>query len=561
MKINPYNTILFICYLALLLLGIFNLFKHRKKNKIFRYFYAFLIVSSLVIIQVLLMDFRVHKYYSWILVLFIPFQYLAPVYFSAFICYYLKKEEIYLSARKYLFIPFILFFILYTILKINIVVDYAWVSRKTFTFIHTEIDENSAFIFSLLISIWNLFIILKYENTIGKYSFIHVKKKTRWIKTIVSIFIAFNIIWMLTILLFYIRKDISGHFPYYPYWALYILFYYTILFLGSSHIGELSKKNKAEAESVQKAIENFRMSGLNHIFSEEELELVYYDKPSQITGVLSYFSTSLFDKNNVEDVLWDIVENCMTYLQIEDCVIYILDDFKGTLVQKAAYGNKNQAERKILSPIEIPLGKGIVGSVAKSGIYECIHNVLNDKRYIVDDVSRKSELTVPIIIEDKVIGIIDSEHSQEGFFDQNHIRLFQLIAKLTAKKLAQIYTKNTTGITDDNMYFKELDFLMKEAKIYRDANLGLQSISDRLRISSNYLSQLVNKISGSNFSEYVNNYRIEDAKTKLRDPNFANYTVLAIGLEAGFNSKSTFYSVFKKHAGISPKEYRKSTIN
>lgn len=98
---------------------------------------------------------------------------------------------------------------------------------------------------------------------------------------------------------------------------------------------------------------------------------------------------------------------------------------------------------------------------------------------------------------------------------------------------------------------------MKEAKIYRDPNLGLDSMAKKLNISGNYLSQLVNKLSGYNFTDYVNRYRIKDAKFKLRNPNFINYTIIAIALESGFNSKSTFYSAFKKLTGISPKEYRK----
>jgi len=560
MKVNPYNTVIFLGCLVLVVLALWKLVQHWKKDRTLRFFYGFLITSNLVIIQVLLMDFGLHKSYPWILAFFIPFQYLSPIYFTAFICYYLKKEEVYKRNRNYLFLPFIGFFALYTVLKINVFLDYAWISKEVFTIIHTEIDENTALAFNIIISIWNLLIIHKYENKLGKLSFNQVKKKTKWIKTIVAVFITFNVIWLLTIVLFFIREDISGHVPYYPYWVLYLLFYYTFLYLGSKHLNEVSEQNESEEEAVQKAIQNFRMSGLNHMFSEEELELIHYDKPSQITGILSYFSTSLFDKNKLEDVLWDIVENCIAYLQLEDCIIYILDDSKKVLVQKAAFGNKNQGERKILSPIEISLGEGIVGQVALSGEYECVYNVTYDSRYVVDDISRRSELAVPIVVDDKVIGILDSEHSQEGFFNENHILLFQLIAKLTAKKLAQINIKNTTNITDDNLYFKELHFLMKEAKIYRDSSLGLESISKMLKISSNYLSQMVNKLSGSNFSDYVNSFRIEDAKAKLKDPNFANYTVLAIALESGFNSKSTFYNAFKKYTGISPKEYRETSL-
>ncbi|MBW1298872.1 helix-turn-helix domain-containing protein [Aquimarina litoralis] len=323
---------------------------------------------------------------------------------------------------------------------------------------------------------------------------------------------------------------------------------------------ESSVKNSEESEAVQKAIQNFRMSGLNHIFSEEELELIHYDKPSQITGILSYFSTSLFDKNNLDDVLWDIVENCISHLHLEDCVIYILDNSKKVLIQKAAFGNKDKGERTILSPIEISLGQGIVGQVGQSGEYECIYNVNYDDRYVVDDISRNSELAVPIIIDDKVVGVLDSEHSQEGFFNEHHILLFQLIAKLTAKKLSQIDLKNTSNITNDDVYFKELHFLMKEAKIYRDSSLGLESISKMLKVSSKYLSQMITKLNGSNFADYVNKFRVEDAKSKLKNPKFSSYTVLAIGLDSGFNSKSTFYTAFKKYTGISPKEYRSTTF-
>ncbi len=105
-------------------------------------------------------------------------------------------------------------------------------------------------------------------------------------------------------------------------------------------------------------------------------------------------------------------------------------------------------------------------------------------------------------------------------------------------------------------HFRELDFLMKEAKMYRDSCLSLETMSRKLNISSNYLSQLVNKLSGCTFTEYINGFRIEDVKLKLEDPRFVNYTVIAIALEAGFNSKSTFYHAFKKNTGISPRQYR-----
>ncbi|GAA0713900.1 hypothetical protein GCM10009430_06280 [Aquimarina litoralis] len=281
--------------------------------------------------------------------------------------------------------------------------------------------------------------------------------------------------------------------------------------------------------------------------------------PIQTISVLSYFATSLFEKNNVNDVLWDIVENCIAHLHLEDCVIYMLDKEKEYLIQKAAFGNKNNGEKKIVSPIKIKVGDGVVGAVAQSKNYQRIGDLRTNATYIVDDVSRLSELSVPIFIDGAIVGILDSEHSERDYFTDDHVFLFHLIAKLTEKKLKQICSNNTScRITDDNIYYKELEFLMREAKIYQDPHLGLDSVAKKLKISSNYLSQLVNKLTGKNFADYINTFRVEDAKAKLRNHNFINYTIIGIALESGFNSKSTFYSAFKKLTGISPSDYRKN---
>ncbi|GAA4273323.1 helix-turn-helix domain-containing protein [Aquimarina gracilis] len=311
----------------------------------------------------------------------------------------------------------------------------------------------------------------------------------------------------------------------------------------------MSKNNQNKKVSFDPLVRDF-------VFSKDTM-FKHYATRETIT-VLKYFATSLFGKNNLDEVLWDILENCIAQLKLEDCVIYMINKERTFLVQKAAYGHKNNGQKKVISPIKIKLGHGIVGRVAQSGKYQCISDVTTNANYIVDDESRMSELSVPIFVDGKVVGVLDSEHSKKDFFGKDHIFLFRLIADLLSKKLKQIYNKGYCTLTKDNIYFKELDFLMKEAKMYRDPNLGLESMARKLKISSNYLSQLVNKLSGYNFADYVNRFRIEDVKSKLRNPSFVHYTIISIALEAGFNSKSTFYSAFKKLTGISPKEYRVS---
>ena len=152
---------------------------------------------------------------------------------------------------------------------------------------------------------------------------------------------------------------------------------------------------------------------------------------------INYFATSLFGKNTIEEVLWDVAKNCISRLDLVDCVIYLLDESRGVLVQKAAYGKKNPEEFNIYIPIEIPLGKGIVGAVAETGIAEIVSDVSVDSRYIVDDQPRLSELAVPLLVNNKVIGVIDSEHPERNFYNQNHLDALTTIASICASKISQ----------------------------------------------------------------------------------------------------------------------------
>ena len=162
-----------------------------------------------------------------------------------------------------------------------------------------------------------------------------------------------------------------------------------------------------------------------------------YRKKVEEEKILNYFATSLYNQNTVDDVFWDIAKNCVSKLHLEDCVIYVYNEPRTMLLQKAAYGPKNPSGYQISNYLEIPVGKGIVGSVAQSLIPEIIDDVKNDKSYISDDKTRASEITVPILVEGKLIGIIDSENSKKGFYSKRHLRIFQKIADICSKKITR----------------------------------------------------------------------------------------------------------------------------
>jgi two-component system LytT family sensor kinase len=105
--------------------------------------------------------------------------------------------------------------------------------------------------------------------------------------------------------------------------------------------------------------------------------------------VLQDFSSTLLHHHlGIDDILWDVVRLAVARLDLEDCVIYLLDRDRGDLVQRAAFGPKNPKEREILNPIRLQLGRGIVGSVALSGKVELISDTRQDPRYVQDDEMR-----------------------------------------------------------------------------------------------------------------------------------------------------------------------------
>lgn len=114
------------------------------------------------------------------------------------------------------------------------------------------------------------------------------------------------------------------------------------------------------------------------------------------------------------------------------------------------------------------------------------------------------------------------------------------------------------GLTEEKVtgILSNIVVLMEKDKLYQEPELTLQALSDKLGIQSYQASQAINDGLKKNFYDLVNGYRVEEAKRLLLDPKNTNYTILSVGFEAGFNSKTTFNTVFKKFTGMTPTEYR-----
>lgn len=119
----------------------------------------------------------------------------------------------------------------------------------------------------------------------------------------------------------------------------------------------------------------------------------------------------------------------------------------------------------------------------------------------------------------------------------------------------QKYDKSALSATDARRIEGKLRAAMEKHGLYRDPNLSLWKLSQHTGASPNYISQTLNEIVGQNFFDFVNGYRIEEAKSKLEH---SDETILNIAYDVGFNSRSSFYTAFKKAVGETPSAHRKN---
>jgi AraC-like DNA-binding protein len=121
---------------------------------------------------------------------------------------------------------------------------------------------------------------------------------------------------------------------------------------------------------------------------------------------------------------------------------------------------------------------------------------------------------------------------------------------------ARKYEKSTLTADKGRELAARLKEYMDRERPYLDSELTLPGLAERLAVPPHHISQVVNESLGLNFFDFVNGYRVEEARRLLQDPAKSAYTVLAVAEEAGFNSKTAFNTAFKKLTGQTPSAFR-----
>lgn len=120
------------------------------------------------------------------------------------------------------------------------------------------------------------------------------------------------------------------------------------------------------------------------------------------------------------------------------------------------------------------------------------------------------------------------------------------------------YVRSGLDSETSRIFLDEISSHMQTEKPYLQGDLTLPQLAQQLAISPNYLSQIINEQLDVNFYDFVNGYRINESRRLIREAGNGKINVLAIALDSGFNSKSAFYTAFKKVTSMTPTEFRNS---
>jgi len=115
--------------------------------------------------------------------------------------------------------------------------------------------------------------------------------------------------------------------------------------------------------------------------------------------------------------------------------------------------------------------------------------------------------------------------------------------------------KQPVAVRDEHQ--EQIQRAIQENKLYRNPDLTLVSLAQHLNLSPNVISRTINAGFGQSFTDYINAYRIAEVKKRLEAGDADRMTILALALDAGFSSKTTFNRVFKEQTGHTPKAYVK----
>lgn len=231
-------------------------------------------------------------------------------------------------------------------------------------------------------------------------------------------------------------------------------------------------------------------------------------------AIISEFAIDMLSIDSIDQVLWHTAKNVVAKLDFDDVVIYLFDKQRNLLIQKAAFGAKSPFKDEIINPIEIKLGYGIVGEAAIAQKAIVIDDTRLHPSYIVDDKSRLSEIAVPMIVDGQLLGVIDSEHPQLGFYNSHKQRVIVAIASIVAVQISKIRMVTQLEETIEKLEYSQkvqsslfgITELIFESKSISEFYTHLHHFISRLTFANNFYVALLSEDEES----FVIQYRVDE---------------------------------------------------
>jgi AraC-like DNA-binding protein len=169
-----------------------------------------------------------------------------------------------------------------------------------------------------------------------------------------------------------------------------------------------------------------------------------------------------------------------------------------------------------------------------------------------------TEKFIPPSLENWDLGVPPQYEDEKNDLDTVLIETIAIQTLTNVEIEKKKYQKSGLSDEQGERLKKDLAQLMETEKLFKNSELTLADLANRLKVHPNYLSQVINEKEGVNFYDYVNALRIEAFKQLATLPESKQYTLLSLAYDCGFNSKSSFNRYFKKVTDLSPSEFMRN---
>lgn len=143
-------------------------------------------------------------------------------------------------------------------------------------------------------------------------------------------------------------------------------------------------------------------------------------------------------------------------------------------------------------------------------------------------------------------------------FSQHEIFKKKLFLRKNENEIEAEHQEKQTYSPDQFQKFENIKKEIQKRKLFSDPKLNLRILAEALNIKEKELSKLINQYAQTNFYHFINDFRIKEFKKLLQSSKAKQLSIIGLAEEAGFSSKSTFYSAFKAVEGTTPKQYEKT---